>query len=439
MAGLIALLVKLALASGTGGTQDIRSWTGFAAGVRQQGPVAVYGIDFVARNGTLYNHPPLVGYLLGALNALTPWGMPLQVSLRTTAALCDVACALLVFEILRRRASLGSAMVAGIALAVSPTLALVSGYHGNTDPVMMALLWLGCYLLIDRRLAALGAGAVALAMSVKLVPIVVLPSLVVWLVRSRDTRLILRAACGFGATVGIVWGPAILFEWRALSKNVLGYAGISDRPWGLVKIADLLDLSTLSTWLVGPGRFAILAACALAPAVLAWMMPQSTMECVAMSVVAFLVLSPAFGVQYLAWAAAASLILAPRTALLYNLSGGLFLFAVYTHWNDGLDWSGVAPGELFSPAELVFGLALWAILVVTLARGLRRTLGTAAPRGPMHGVSAMPWRVSGFAARRSEAPLVHPSSARADDPASPGLQYSRDVEVRAMSGGSSDG
>ena len=371
---LLALVAKLALAASTGGTQDVGAWKAFADGVREQGPVGVYAIDFSTRDVTQYNHPPLVGYLLEALAALERVGVPLQFSLRATAAISDVVCALVLFEIVRRRKSVAAATVAGVALAASPILLLVSGYHGNTDPLMMTLLWLGAYLLVDRRMAVLGGIALALAISVKLAPIVALPTLAAWLLGRRELRLLLGAAGGFVATIGIVWGPALLSEWDGVRTNVLGYAGVGDRPWGLVKMVDAFSLPTISAWLIGPGRYAVLLGCALVPAVLVWTRPRAAMECVALSLIAFLVLSPAFGVQYVAWAAAATLVLRARIALVYNILGGLFLFAVYADWNHGLDWSGVANGQPFRPIEVIAGGVLWAILVMVVFIGLRRVL-----------------------------------------------------------------
>lgn len=378
VAALLALVAKLALAASTGGTQDMGAWKAFADGVREQGPVGVYAIDFSTRDVTQYNHPPLVGYLLEALAALERIGVPLQFSLRATTAISDVVGALVLFEIIRRRKSVAAATVAGIALAASPILLLVSGYHGNTDPLMMTLLWLGAFVLVDRRMAVLGGIALALAISVKLAPIVALPTLAAWLLGRRELRLLLGAAAGFVATIALLWGPALVSEWDGVRTNVLGYAGVGDRPWGLVKMLDAVSLPTMSAWLIGPGRYAILLGCALVPAVLVWTRPRAAMECVALSLIAFLVLSPAFGVQYLAWAAAATLVLRARIALVYNILGGLFLFAVYADWNHGLDWSGVANGQPFRPIEVIAGGVLWAILVVVVFIGLRRVLAAGA-------------------------------------------------------------
>ena len=303
--GLCAFLAKLLISMRTYGTQDIHTWAGFAQGVSQRGPVGIYGINFGRLNGTVYNHPPLVGYYLEVVNKLSQWGVPLRVTIRALASAADVISSLLVFEILRRRSSLLRSSISGLAVAASPVLFLISGYHGNTDPLFVMLVILGSFLIIDTRMAFAGGVALGLAIGVKLVPIVVLPTIAVYLVKHRRDLLV-RAAAGFGTVFAVTWVPAILGEWDGLKRNVLGYSGINDRPWGLVGFADDLGWSWASQFMIGPGKYLVLLLCALIPATLAWRRPKLIMESVAMSMVAFLILSPAFGVQYLAWAVAAA-------------------------------------------------------------------------------------------------------------------------------------
>jgi hypothetical protein len=152
-------------------------------------------------------------------------------------------------------------------------------------------------------------------------------------------------------TFAATWVSAILTQWGALKRNVLGYAGIDDRPWGLVRFADGLGWSWLSQFMIGPGRFIVVMLCALIPAALTWHRQGLEMESVAMSLVAFLILSPASSVQYLAWALAAAYLLDIWSATLYNVLGGLLLFLIYDHWNGGLPWIGLAKGQLYTPYD----------------------------------------------------------------------------------------
>jgi len=333
--------------------------------------VGIYGINFERLDGSLYNHPPLVGYYLEVINTLSGWGVPLRVTIRAVSSVADVISGLLVFEILRRRGSLLRSTISGVAVGASPVLFLVSGYHGNTDPVFLMLLFLGSFLIIDKRMPTLGGVALGLAIGIKLVPIVVLPTIAVYLLK-HHRHILIRAATGFGVTFAITWGPAIGTDWDGLQRNVLGYAGINDRPWGLVRFADSLGWQWGSQLMIGPGRFLILLSCALIPAALTWQRPRLAMESVAMSLVTFLILSPAFGVQYLAWAVAAAYLLDFWFATLYNVLGGLLLYLIYDYWNGGLPWFQMAKGQVFTPLEVALAALLWVVLTAVAGRGAHR-------------------------------------------------------------------
>jgi len=368
--GLAVFLAKLLISMGTYGTQDITTWTGFAEGVSRRGPVGIYAL-----NHTL-NYPPLVGYFLEVVNRLSEWGVPLRVTIRAVSSGADVISGLLVFEILRRRGSLLRSTISGVAVGASPVLFLISGYHGNTDPLFVMLVLLGSFLIIDKRMSVLGGVALGLAIGIKLVPIVVLPTIAVYLFRHDRARRV-RGATGFGVTFAVTWGPAVLTQWDGLKRNVLGYAGVDDRPWGLVRFADGLGWSGASQFMIGPGRFLVVLLCALIPAALTWRWRRLAMESMAVSLVAFLVLSPAFGVQYLAWAVAAAYLLDIWSATLYNVLGGLLLLRIYTYWDGGVPPYLRAKGEFFTALDVAALAVLWTVLIAALIRGGSRMISSA--------------------------------------------------------------
>lgn len=365
---VIALLVlapKLVIAAVTQGTNDVFSWVAFAQGVALKGPVGVYELPF----SPIYNHPPLVGYILEVVNELTVIGMPVKFTIRALSSIADVASAVLVFELLRTRRSLTIATLSGILVGASPVLFLVSGFHGNTDPIFLMLVLLSCFLLVDKRMGLVGGGVLALALGVKLVPVVVLPTLFVYLLR-RDRKRLVAALVGFGAVFLISWGPALLQEWQPLQQQVIGYSGVSAREWGLVEFGHLAKDQNLINFLIGPGRMLIVALCALLPAALLWRRPDRVLEAVGLCLVGFLAFTPAFGVQYLAWALTVAFFVDFGFALIYNILGGFFLYNVYDHWSDGLPWDR-AQAMLFTGDQVVFGMVVWASLLGVFAVGLR--------------------------------------------------------------------
>ena len=372
---LAVFAFKVWLAVHTYGTNDVTTFTAFARGVREHGPVGIYGIDFRALPGHwLYNHPPLIGYYLQAINVLSDHGIPLRVTLRTVSSAADVITGLVVYEFLRRRVSVAQACYCGVAVVASPLLLLTSGYHGNTDPLCLMLVLLGSFLIIDGRRPLWGGLALGLAVGIKLIAVVVLPVLAVYLLVHRRRELG-RAAVGFAGTVGLSWGPAVVTRWTALQHHVFGYSGIGNRGWGLVRFADEAEWHRAGNFLVGPGSHLLPLLAASLPALLVWRAGDKAMEAVALSLVGTLVLLPAFALQYLSWAAAGAFLLAPLSATLYNLLGGLILFEVYRHWNYGV-WTHIARAR--PPMQQTFWLLalLWATLVTVLFTGARRALPT---------------------------------------------------------------
>ncbi len=225
---LLVTAVKLVVATGTAGTLDMRHWVEFAAGVGRLGPIGVY----TGHYGAVFNHPPLIGWWLELVNAADAHGFSLRLMIRLPAILADIASALLVLELVRTRRGLGEGKLAGVLVALSPILIVVSGYHGNTDPVFVMLTVLAAYLLVDRRAPFWAGVAIGLAVSVKLVPVVALPALVVIAWRRRNLS---RLALGGAGVFVFVWLPAVLGQWSALKANVLDYAGSNqgESQWGL--------------------------------------------------------------------------------------------------------------------------------------------------------------------------------------------------------------
>jgi Dolichyl-phosphate-mannose-protein mannosyltransferase len=392
--GLVALAIKLLLASVTFGTNDIFHWKEFAKGVRQAGPLGVYRLHF----STVFNHPPLIPYFLVGVNFLTHFGLPLKFTIRAVASLADVVSALLVFAVLQRRRSLREATAAGVSVAASPVLITVSGFHGNTDPLFTMLTLLSLFLLADRR-KPLAAGVVlAVALSVKVVPVVAVPALLVYAsTRGRDT--LVRFAGGLAAVGLIIWAPAVLREWGPIRHDVLGYSGLRVHPWGLPQFTQWLHLPRLSNWLARSTRLPVVI-CAVLPAIAVWRKPRFVAEATGISMAAFFALSPAFGVQYLVWPLLFLYLMSFTWATAYNLLAGGLLVEVYTRWDGTFLWNRAhATGLLQS--ERVWAALVWLALVAAIGRGISRIFGGAG----MHARGPIPGPGSGIGLRSSAVPM----------------------------------
>lgn len=373
---LVALAGKLVLAATTFGTNDIVHWLSFLRAVTNHGPIGVYGVSMPYKVGShfiqLYNHPPLVGYFLELVRLGGHVGFSPQFMIRASSSLADVVTAVIVFELLRRRRSLREAAAAGILVGASPILVVISGYHGNTDPIFVMLTLLSVYLLVDRQSPVLAGVALACAVGIKIVPVVVIPSLFVYAV-TCGIRPLLRFLVGFGGVFLTLWGPALILQGAAVRQNVLGYAGLNSHQWGVDLLTKYAAKPGLMAWIEGGARLGIVAMCALVPAVLVWRHPAAVVSGAALSLCGFLALTPSFGTQYLAWGAAPVFLLTFGGGVAFSLLAGVLLVQVYTRWNGGLPWDH-AVASPFSPGENVLGLFTWASLSLAVVPGMRHIL-----------------------------------------------------------------
>jgi 4-amino-4-deoxy-L-arabinose transferase-like glycosyltransferase len=368
-AAAVATVLKLEIAARTVGTNDVHYWGAFAQGVRRFGPVGIYGHGFGI---PVYNHGPLAGWMLVAINWLLDHDVTsFPFLIRVPACLADFVTALLVFELVRLVRPAKGAAIAAVLVVCSPVLIVVSGFHGNTDPVFIMFALLSVYLLVVRGQSLAAGVAFGIAVSIKLVPVVLAPVLLVVLVRLGWRRL--AAFLSGGAIVFLLlWLPVLISRWHAFRAQVLSYNGIGYRQWGLPQFLTWAHLPGVSAWLVGPGRFGILLVSGVAAAVVAWRRPGAVVPAVGLSFVLFLVLSSAFGMQYLVWPLAGAYLIDTATATAYNVVASIFVVVVYNHWNHALPWHWYDAWAVpFSPRELVLMVLTWVLLAAVGLVGLR--------------------------------------------------------------------
>jgi len=367
----VLLCVKLWLASTTVGTNDVITFEEFAKVIGRVGPVGIYGVKHPAYD--VYNHPPLTGDMLWVFYHLSLHRISFPLLIRLPATLADAVTSLLVFELVRaRRGDVRAAMLAGMGAAASPILVIISGFHGNTDPVFVMFILLSVWLLAQRELPLWAGVALGLGLSVKVVPLVVLPVLLFWaLLRSRRT-LVLFAA-GLAVTLAVLWGPSVLEHWTDVRNNVLEYNGWSAPQWGLAQfLTDLgLDKTQLAS-VLAHARTPVVALSALLGMFLVWRRREALAPAVGLALACLLMLSTATGTQYLAWAAAVLFLADVWTALIYNLVGGLFLLVLYTHWSHG-GWN-YAVGRIWSAGDTRLAMLAWAALITAVVCGVRGVL-----------------------------------------------------------------
>ncbi|MBM9621272.1 glycosyltransferase 87 family protein [Streptomyces zhihengii] len=366
-AAVAALVAKTVIAAVTRGPADVRIFDAFAAAIARVGPLRIY--EHPMPQQPVYNHPPLTGWMLLGFDELRQLGIPFGSLIRAPATLADLVSALLVLEILRRRRSLGSATACAVGCALSPVLLATSGHHGNTDSVAVMFAVLAAYLLADRRRPLAAGVAAAVAVGVKLIPVVAVPALLVAAARGGRPVLV-RFAAGLTAALAVVWGPAVATVPEGLWHNVLAYEGGSARLWGLVRFADWAGASDgFTEALHADFPLLFVGVCAAAGVWCAWVRPASPAYAVALSTTLLLLLSTASAVQYLAWPVVGLFLFGAVGGWLYSAVAGAAAVVVYAgasavRWDD---WA------------LHLAEAAWLLLAAGIATGLRRVLAEPPP------------------------------------------------------------
>lgn len=372
---LLAAALKLRIALTTYGTSDVWYWEQYLAGVRQMGAIELYRTD------PNFNHPPFMARALLVMGALADrTGIPFPFWLRLPAILADAVSVWLVWRLISTQACpplVGRAgLWAVLLLAAAPVSVMISGYHGNTDPVMIGLVLLSVYLWERRRSAPLAGAALGMALNVKAVPLVFLPTLFLYVSGwRRAVYLAVAAAVVFAGSL-----PYVLQDPAVIARKVLGYGSYYGH-WGLSRIlSDVAPGGGLAAQLndafVANGRYVALGLPAIAA--LAMNTPHLLRRTVRpplyvqLGVVAalFLAVTPGFGVQYLAWLVPWVPAAGALATIAFFSATGLFLFLVYDYWSGGFPWytADARPYEFeWWPRPVVnLELLAWASVLIVL-------------------------------------------------------------------------
>jgi hypothetical protein len=155
----LGLIARLYLAAETPGTTDVRIWTAHASNVAADGLVESYARD------PMLNHPPSAAWTMARLwQAAQASGIEFRTLYRALVALADVLAALLLVRVLR---GVSWRWFAGALHLLSPLAIVLSGHHGNLDP-LLPVLTLGGALAASSGRAVLTGMLIGLGAWVKL-------------------------------------------------------------------------------------------------------------------------------------------------------------------------------------------------------------------------------------------------------------------------------
>jgi hypothetical protein len=382
---VLGLIVRVALAYVSWGSSDASIFLKYAREVHENGLLWTYHHD----KG--FNHPPLPGYYIELIYRITnPVGMEhpelrrmgfgtFPFIFKMPDVVADAVICWLLYKILRPRRGASFAAITAVCFAWSLDSVLLTGHECNTDPIYLMFMLLGLWLIEDRQSDFFGGVAMAVAINVKLLPVLFLIPLVA---TYRGPRNALRFLGGLA--IGIPpFIPPMILEWYRFYHHVIDYRSALDY-WGISQF--LLEIESIprfahATGIIAyryydKGRFIMLGAVILMTLRTRRSARYNCYSLAAVTAALFMILTPGFGLQYTILAVpfllASGRLLA---ANLYSLLTGLFLLFNYL-----ANWNGQFPIDSWGPASRapgpIFGLLAWATLIVFFYHEIREPRNT---------------------------------------------------------------
>ncbi len=381
------IAVRLALIATTFGTNDAIFWSAWARLVGQAGISGAYAYS------QMVNHPPLALALVRITDAIAAAsGIVFTDVFRLVQVAADTLSAFALYRI-GSRAGREWGQSLALFVLLSPAAAFVSGFHCNSDPLMVALVAFAAMLAIEARYRS-AAVALALAAGIKVVPVLAVPIFLASIPREVRKRFLGT----FVLAASIIYLPAVIAGGPVVIRNIFGYAGGLPYEWGIPGVAfgashafpsmkpQFLAVMTLYNRY---GRLAVYAAIVIV-IVLAFQSRaaasasgavgdrsghrNTALQFTAILFMAMFALAPGFGVQYLAWLIPVIPFALPwRWAIAVNAATSLFLFITYTVWSGGWPWwfADIARPGRYRYVAAIAGYLMWSVVCAALYVALR--------------------------------------------------------------------
>ena len=280
-----------------------------------------------------FNHPPLMGYW--SVLALSFSGGDLQRfswGIKAPGLLVELLTSFLVWRIWSKQ---GSAVAAAALAAYATCLASieVSGFHGNTDSACAGLTLLAFYVFKEKRRPFLSGLVLALALNVKIIPLLVVPVLLAQCHSPRDAFRF----CGGLSLALVPFLPFVLIAPPLIYSTVFAY-NPSPLEWGLYHFLESGDevaplaghLSGVMRWFIRDGRYLVMLGSSLLGVVAFFKPTRFAYHLGAAALALFLVLTPGFAAQYTVYVVPLLFAADYRRAAVYGLFAGLMITFIYT-------------------------------------------------------------------------------------------------------------
>ena len=366
---VLGIIIRVLLAIVSVGTDDAVTWMRFGDEIRQHGLLQTYVLDHE------FNHPAIGGYW-AALCATVAGGHAnarhdsiFTIVFKIAPILGDCLGIWLLYRIwlpLRGRAF---ALLIAAMFSLSLNAIVVSGFHCNTDSLLIALAMLALYFVQSKPRPMLAGLALAAAINVKLIPVLLIPVL---LLQMRSWKAAGLFLCGLGVGV-LPFLPALLRVRGAFVSNVMQYNSMIDR-WGvnyfLLAGEDrwnpMHDSAQSSLAYHAQARYAIFTLVAVWAIVGRLWRRWTCYELALVAFALFLIIAPGFGVQYTLLVGLPLFAVRPQWAVAYALLAGVFVGSMYFEY-----WNGKFPmyanWEILMPDRVAtIGLVTWLTLIAIM-------------------------------------------------------------------------
>ena len=326
----------------------------------------------------LFNHTPATALFLRFLFAISGSGTSTErlanfaFYLRAFCAAADVGTVLLLWQLSRFRQKPQAGALT--AFALSPVSLMISGFHGNIDPIMTLGLVASAVAAVNRK-PALSGLFFGLACNVKIVPLPLLP---VFFFQEWPRQGAWRF---LGATIGMLalgFGFELLSAPGALLHNVFGYSS-SFGGWGItfwIKKTGWASVQNFAYQGLTPTQTAIASALKLAIVAgiiaFAWKRRSQSgtdlFSVMAAAWAVFFVFAPGIGGQYMVWCAPFFLVYSVRWWAAIT-TGATIMLAVYYASVSGnhFPWLLAKARSPETPLVDPWSVCLWLLFVIFLA------------------------------------------------------------------------
>lgn len=372
VAASAAFALKLTIACNTFGTNDVITFYEFARNLH------LHGLEWVYRNSISFNHPPVTAYYLRAIYHLDhlafcrAHGLTFPFLIRFPGISADFVVVAALLWTTKNDTRVRIPSWALLLFALSPVSIMVTGFHGNTDPVMVMFLVLAAISTL-RSKPILAGLFLALSCQIKIAPLLLLPVLFFfWNARGGALSFLVP----FVVTSALLWAEPLTKFPALFLQNVLSYGSF----WGIWGITYWLRLTNLPQFSVVSFhdlpvwesvtvtflKFFIISAVLM----IAWrrrkLDGRAAVDSLSYCWIIFFVFSPGVCVQYMIWLAPFVLITSPLIFGWLVATSSLFVFFFYNVTAGGWPWYMAISTNQLNRVWTPWTLWPWSVLILAM-------------------------------------------------------------------------